>query len=328
MKVYCNNCKKPLDEGDRFCRHCGSSDIVREEDVREEDVKPMFEIEGDVLRKYNPSPEYHGGTSSWSVNAVLPHILLDLGFGDHWPTDIFGEDYFPGFGRYLKNDIPDKNDLERLGRWKKETSIAIPSNVRKIEGRGRDRVFGDDLIYSLRMPSSVTKIEKGAFSVGSFIGFLNVPPSLISPEGCLPNGLANVHELKIEEGCEKLWLGEVPCHVHRLILPKSLKVINNQHLNYYYERIDEMTIPFGVTELNPTVFACLQYYGSAKCNYEGSKYRFKSICKITRIHYYFRDHEWLSCTVHCSDGDLHFAIHRKKLLPMFPKEDLEIVFKD
>ena len=47
--MICGRCGKELDQGDRFCRYCGSSDVREETPQKPDDL----EIKGDTLVKCN-----------------------------------------------------------------------------------------------------------------------------------------------------------------------------------------------------------------------------------------------------------------------------------
>ncbi len=317
MRVYCNRCKSTLSQGDRFCRYCGSNDIIEEKP--EPENKPTFEIEGDVLRKYNRKfeedvPNYKTIEAEFYGGYIYPHTS---------PCDRI----FKALCKYLNNGTSN----ERFDRWKNETSINIPSSVRKIEGRNDNPVFPrNKLYYSIYIPSNVSIIKKESF-YESIIGYLNIPSSLINNEGWPTNGLygAAIYKLKIEEGPSTLYIGKLQCDIHTLILPRSLRVLNceTQHSDHSHgaiEMINEMTIPSSVTEIDLNIFLCFKDHS---CNYEGRKSQFKSISKFKIGHWYFgnmlqggtrlyrgetrRYYHKEFCTVHCSDGDLRFYIGLK-----------------
>lgn len=305
MKVYCNNCKKILDESFKFCKYCGSSDIITEYPEGPK-PKPQFEIEGDTLRKYN----FNKGL--W--NRAYDEYIKLIG-KPQYPID---DSYSKGFYEFM-DYINSGNTGPNLEQWKKETSIVFPPQIKKIFANDENHhVFQDGYLYSMSITSTISNTWRMSSYLN--IGFLDIN---LTSNMILRIYDTSIYQLKLNEGIVKLSntdiSSEIRCHVKKMFLPKSLREIKKSCKSFIKGHIEELYMPYNVDEFDLTYFwdyEDLVHPLIETIIYDGSKYRFKSIIKNsfdkinkTTYPYYYYKCGLKDVTVKCTDGKIKFGIN-------------------
>ena len=157
MKTYCGNCKKTLDQNDRFCRYCGSSKIIIEKD----EEAPSFAINGDTLEKYNSG-----------VSHALKDIREFLFRRPLW-LDSDRSKFFDTMKKIEKDDLSSR-ERELSDTWKQMTALVIPQSVKRIDIQSKFSDFPNDHFYSISIHPDVHSFNFCS-SNSTYIGYINIP---------------------------------------------------------------------------------------------------------------------------------------------------------
>lgn len=78
--MYCKNCEKEMEEGSRFCPHCGTENVPEEGQEKQPDVS-SFPIENPMLydRLHTLSAEYSMPVGTL-VNLAAKRLVDDIDF--------------------------------------------------------------------------------------------------------------------------------------------------------------------------------------------------------------------------------------------------------
>ncbi|MCR4561719.1 MAG: hypothetical protein K5694_00730 [Bacilli bacterium] len=288
MKTYCGDCKKALDQGDRFCRYCGSSRIIIEKD----EEAPSFEINGDTLETYNSGYSH----AFKDIRLYLFHCL------DH---TLEKSEFFDTMKKIERDDLSSwKRELSDT--WKQMTALVIPQSVKRID---IERKFSDfSIFYSISIHPDVHFFNFWP-SHQTYIGYINIPPKTEIKKV----GQIIAYELKIDEGRTVYDIGNYyDTLVNRIVLPKTLKQLLCKEPHYMQiNSTCEINIPSSVDYIDIEMFSC---WSIGKVFYDGTKYKFKSILHFTELPFNSFDLQEFTpnVVIHCTDGDLRLRIIRKE----------------
>ena len=290
MKIYCGNCKKALDQSDRFCRYCGSNRIIIEKD----EEAPSFAINGDTLETYN---------SGYS------HAFKDIReFLFHCPIyhSLSRSEFFEVMKKIERDDLSSW-ERELSDTWKQMTALVIPQSVKRIDIKSK---FGDfAYFYSISIHPDVHFFNFWSSDHWAYIGYINIPPKTEIKSVCQ----IVAYELKIDEGRTVYDIGNYYADtlVNRIVLPKTLKQLLCKGTHYMQvNHACEINIPSSVDYIDIEIFSC---WSIEKMFYDGTKYRFKSILHFTELSFgsgVLREFN-PNVVIHCTDGDLRLRIIRK-----------------